>query len=234
MSPRPPIFCSRFTFASPPARRERVPAPQPSRSRATTPRGRQTPCSQYLPLCRSLPALAGHTRKAAPARSTCPSPLPLHARSARRTLMAGHSSPGITQLVIQLRTRRSTTLANHSPIATRLSLVTPYARSLTRPPSKPEPVSPYRRSLTNSTGRKSLRAVTYEKDKGEESRGVERSDLTGNEFRPLSSLSTAFTGTRPSKSFVCHFYVLGGPQVLCLPLLRKTGGRGGCICESSL
>jgi hypothetical protein len=220
MSPRPPIFCSRFTFASPPARRERTPAPQPSSSRATTPRGRQTPCSENLPLCRSL------TRKAASARSTCPSPLPLHARSARRMLMAGHSSPGITQLVIQLRTRRSATPASFSPLGTRHYRVNPYARSLTRPHSKPEPVSPYRRSLTNSTGRKSLRAVTYEKDRVEERRAVERSDLTGNEFRPLSSLSTAFTGTRPSKSFVCHFYVLGGPQVLCLPLLRKTGGGG--------
>jgi hypothetical protein len=54
---------------------------------------------------------------------------------------------------------------------------------------------------------------------------------------PLSSLLATLTETLARKSCVCHFYVLGVLQVLYLPLLHKTGGRGMAtfqICNSEL
>jgi hypothetical protein len=115
MFPHPPIFCSRFSPVSFCVLRERTHAPQPSRSRALNPPGRQTPCCHYLPLSRSLlrkglrglPAVAGPMRRATAPSSACPPPLPLRATSARRTLRAGHSSTGTPYLVAQLSAHHS-------------------------------------------------------------------------------------------------------------------------------
>jgi hypothetical protein len=108
-----------------------------SRPRASTPRGRQTPCCRTLPLCRR------QMRRIAD---------PQH-----------HSSLRTTCFPIKLSVQHAAIFASSSTLATTPSLLNPYAPPLTRPASKQPSLSPYGPSLTDSPGCKSLRAVTYEK-----------------------------------------------------------------------
>jgi hypothetical protein len=64
MSAHPPILAFPVSLLSLSVRAERTPASHPSRSRAISPRGRQTPCSHNLPLCRRLTRKAGSARSA--------------------------------------------------------------------------------------------------------------------------------------------------------------------------
>jgi hypothetical protein len=64
MSHSSPSFGFPFSPFSSCVRRERTAAPQPSSSRALTPWGRQTPCSENLPLCRRQTRRVVATRSA--------------------------------------------------------------------------------------------------------------------------------------------------------------------------